>query len=134
MSVKEHSGKIDAPADEVFQYLSDVRNLPHYFPEMTHAEPEGRDRRHDATAVDVEGDVGGTRHESHGWFKVDPDHRRIEWGSQDTEDYHGWMTVEEQGKASSLTLNLTGPHIDDEGALRDSVDRVRDALRHDAER
>jgi hypothetical protein len=35
---------IYAPADEVFAFLSEVRNLPHYLPPITHAEPEEGDR------------------------------------------------------------------------------------------
>jgi uncharacterized protein YndB with AHSA1/START domain len=131
MSVIEQTRTIDAPADEVFTYLADVSHVPRYFPDMTRAEPEGRhDDAHDATLVDVEGTMTGTRHEAEGWFRVDEGRHRIEWGSPENDRYHGWFAVEERGDGSSLTLNLTAPHLDDEAPLRDALDRIEREVGH----
>lgn len=38
MSDHQHSADIDAPADKLFDYLSEIRNLPAYFSAMTSVE------------------------------------------------------------------------------------------------
>ena len=54
--------RIEVPADDLFRYLSQVSNLPEYFPKMT-----------SATSVD-----DGTQVEGEAWFRVDHDARSIE--------------------------------------------------------
>ncbi|HWG15867.1 MAG TPA: SRPBCC family protein [Streptosporangiaceae bacterium] len=50
----QRSVEVDAPAGQLFGYLSDVRNLPRYFAAMTSAEPGG------GQAVDVTAELNGT--------------------------------------------------------------------------
>jgi hypothetical protein len=51
----DYSGSADvgAPAGQLFDYLSEISNLPRYFTPMTSAEPAGQDE------VDVVADVDG---------------------------------------------------------------------------
>lgn len=138
MAELQHSDLIDASPDEVFAYLSDVRNLPRYFPGMTHAEVIGADRQHDGDRVAVGANIGGNEREAQAWFRVDDAARRIEWGSPAEQDYHGWLTVEDEtqgaGTSTSLTLALSTPHVDESQVdLRGAVERIRNALAGDVE-
>ena len=49
----EHTHHVAADADKVYAALADVRNLPHYVPQMTRAEP------HDGDKVTVEARYAG---------------------------------------------------------------------------
>jgi uncharacterized membrane protein len=104
---------IDAPPGEVFAWLSDVGNLPEYLPPVTDASIEG---------PSVEGTPGqrlratleypnGGSFESEGYFNVDEDARRLEWGAEVQRDYSGWLTVAEAGSnESEVTVHLSfGP-------------------------
>ncbi|MDQ6849437.1 MAG: SRPBCC family protein [Actinomycetota bacterium] len=53
MSDHQHSADIDAPADKLFDYLSEIRNLPAYFSAMTSVEAA------DGDAVRVVANVNG---------------------------------------------------------------------------
>ena len=46
MSDYERSTTVEAEADALFDYLSDVGNLPRYFSRMTEAEPAGGEAVH----------------------------------------------------------------------------------------
>jgi hypothetical protein len=52
--VGDHSGSADVgvPAGQLFDYLSEVSNLPRYFTAMTSAEPAGQDEVHVIADVD----------------------------------------------------------------------------------
>jgi len=57
MNDYEKSGSVHAPAQQLFDFLSEVRNLPRYFERMTKAEPaEG-----DAVQVEAVVPAGNTR-------------------------------------------------------------------------
>ena len=90
---------IYAPADEVFAFLSEVRNLPHYLPPITHAEPEEGDR------VRLRGrSPEGETFEGEGHYHVDEASRRMEWGADTERTYSGWLTVAEAGDAQSEVM------------------------------
>src|SRR3954454_10473019 len=91
----ERSTTVDARADDLFEYLSKVENLPRYFDRMTSArnlpgdevEVEAKVEPGDAgSSSDVNGErtVGGDA-----WFWIDADHRTLTWGSEVPHDYHG---------------------------------------------
>lgn len=96
----KHSQEVDAPAGRLFDYLCDVRNLPRYFSAMTSAEPTGGD------AVRVVADLGGTTREGEAWFRADRERRRLEWGSEGPNDYHGYLDVTGDGTTSAVTVFL----------------------------
>lgn len=135
MAEHAHSGTIQAAPQRVFDYLSDIEHLPDYFPGMKHAHDEGPDPAHHAERIEVEAQIGGTEREAEGWFRVDRDARRIEWGALDDNGYRGWLAVEPEGpSASSLSLSLNTPHVDEGDLdLEDAIERVRLALKSDVE-
>ncbi len=81
----EYTDRIDvaAPADAVFQFVSDVENLPKYLPTMHHAHTQGAGR------IEVDGEANGHAYHSDGWFKVDQAGRSMSWGSDGENDYSG---------------------------------------------
>lgn len=104
----EHTTTVDAGPDVLFDYLSDVGNLPHYFSSMRSAEPAGGDAVH--TVADVE----GTRREGEAWFRVDDQARTISWGAEGSSDYSGALDVSGSGSGSQVTVRLHTEHVDGE--------------------
>ncbi|HEY2261109.1 MAG TPA: SRPBCC family protein [Streptosporangiaceae bacterium] len=96
----QRSQDVDAPADQLFGYLSEVGNLPRYFTAMTSAEPAGGD------AVRVTADLNGTTREGEAWFRIDRERRHLDWGSEGPDDYHGYLDVTGDGESSSVTVFL----------------------------
>lgn len=118
----EKSGTVHAPAQQLFDYLSDVRNLPRYFARMISAEPAPGD------AVHVEAIVPGGQHqEGEAWFKVDDAARRLRWGSEGENDYHGELQVEGDDTTSTVTISLhTGFESGDtDSDLEESLGNIR---------
>jgi hypothetical protein len=89
MTTYTHSAEADLPADALFGYLADPRNLPTYFSQMTEAEPTGGETVH------VEAEVHGEHVEGEAWVRPDPAARRLEWGAEGPDDYRGELLVEE---------------------------------------
>lgn len=120
----EHTQHIAAAPDQVFAVLSDVSRLPEFVPQMTGAHAaEG-----DNVVVDARYE-GHTQH-GEGWFRSDPESRRVEWGSRSS-SYHGWMQVDPDGEGSRLTLFLATAHGD---APDSEVMGTLDAIRRLVER
>jgi uncharacterized membrane protein len=108
----EGSTTVDSPADELFEYLSKVENLPQYFDRMTSArnlpgdevEVEARIEPGDAGSSGGDGErtVAGDA-----WFTIDADNRTLRWGSEGPHDYHGELEVTASGEAAStVTVRL----------------------------
>jgi hypothetical protein len=96
----QRSQDVDAPADQLFGYLSEIANLPRYFTAMTSAAPAGGEK------VRVTADLNGHTRAGEAWFKVDHDRRHLEWGSEGPNDYHGYLDVTGDGRTSSVTVFL----------------------------
>ena len=98
----DHSGSaaVGVPAGQLFDYLSEVSNLPRYFTAMTSAEPAGQDEVH------VVADVDGATREGQAWFRVDRERRHLEWGSEGPDNYHGYLDVTGDGATASVTVFL----------------------------
>jgi hypothetical protein len=125
--VAEHtrSASFDAPADRLFDYLSDIENLPRYFDSMTSAEPAEDD------AVRTTANVDGQKVEGEAWFRVDDDARRIEWGSEGPNDYSGWLRVADGNDGGHLRMvDLSaaidhGEHVGEWAAQREAAEFSR---------
>jgi uncharacterized membrane protein len=96
----QHSVEVNAPAAQLFGYLSDVRNLPRYFSAMTSAESAGDQ------AVQVTATLHGTTRQGEAWFKVDQQRQHLEWGSEGPSNYHGHLDVTGDAATSSVTVTL----------------------------
>jgi uncharacterized membrane protein len=111
MGSYEYTVPVGLDASQVFEYLRDVRNLPHYLPQMTRAEPVGGDK------VSVAAQVNGTTEQGEAWLRVDQAQRRLEWGSLGRGDYHGELQVIDKGadgcavEISLHTVRAEGPEI-----------------------
>ncbi|NUT96056.1 MAG: SRPBCC family protein [Saccharothrix sp.] len=95
MTSYTHRASVDLPADHLFGFLSRPEALPRYFPDLTEVEPTGGDHVH------VEAEVGGRHVEAEGWLHVDRDRRTLSWGSPGEDDYHGELTVSDEGTGRS---------------------------------
>jgi uncharacterized membrane protein len=115
------STTVDVPPDALFDYLSDVGNLPDYFTRMTSAQRiDGREVHTTARMPDgqeVEGDA---------WFTVDDGSQRIEWGSEGPNDYHGYVDVTPSGEGSSVEVHLHTTRVGDGDSQVD--DGIRETL------
>ena len=100
MSEFEHTTSIDASADQVWSFISDVSNLPKYLPTTHSAQSQGDER------VRVQGEAQGHEYDSDGYFKQDRENYRLEWGA-DEDYYKGWLELKEDGNSSDMTVHLT---------------------------
>lgn len=103
----EKSQDVAAPAQQLFDYLSDVRNLPKYMNSMTSAEPA------DGEAVHTTAEVDGQTVEGEAWFRVDQDARRLEWGSEGNSGYRGALDVTGD-TISTVTVSLHTEEVESE--------------------
>lgn len=127
----EESTTVAVSANELFSYLQDIDNLPHYLPRLTsvrasgegtytvtaHIHPEGGEAR------DVEGEA---------WMSVKTEGRTLAWGSAGPNNYAGELDVDSGDKegTSLLTVRLhteraDGPSIED--GLRETLAGLKHA-------
>jgi uncharacterized membrane protein len=114
MAEYEASLSVQASAAAVFDFISDVRNMPSYLPTTHQAEPQGRDR------VRVQGEAHGHSYDSDGWLRADHTEYRLEWGSDGENQYSGCMEVEDAaGGSCDVTVHLSfTPRPDQEQAFQ----------------
>lgn len=116
----DYSGTTTVAASEadLFDYLSDVSNLPKYFARMTSAAPgDGEEVRTTARMPD------GTEAQGNAWFTVDQSAKHIDWGSEGPSDYAGRLDVTADGDGSTVTVYLHTTRA--EGAeVQDGIDET----------
>lgn len=100
----ERSTTVAAPPGVLFDYLSDVGNLPHYFAAMKTAEPGEGNEVHTVAEVD------GHRVEGDAWFTAEDGSRSMRWGSEGENDYAGELSVAGDGDGSRVTVKLHSSH------------------------
>ena len=98
----EYKGMIDIKAspEQVFRFLSSVGNIRDFLPHIKEA------RLDEESHVFAVGEIGGRRYEFDGYFRVTPENKRIDWGSDGTPPYRGWLEVREAGDAARLEVHL----------------------------
>ena len=94
------STDVAAPADELFDYLSQIENLPNYFERMTSVTDN-----EDGT-ISVSADLGDRVVEAEAWFEVDRDAKTLSWGSEGPNDYTGQLSVTGTGSNSVVEVTL----------------------------
>jgi uncharacterized protein YndB with AHSA1/START domain len=110
-----HTRVMRVPAEDVYDYIADVRNMSTYLPTTKKADTDGPGR------VRVQGEVKGRRYDSDGYLRRIDDRNRIEWGA-DEGDYSGWMEARRRGEATEVSVHL---HFDDEAWQRRGSDGPR---------
>ncbi len=137
----EKSTRVQASPDQVFAFVSDVRNLPKYLPTTKSAQPQEGER------VQLQGEANGHRYEGDGRFKQDQAGKRLEWGSDFEFDYSGWLEVKPDGDgASQVTVHLHfGPSPQqsanvpvpgegpDEGQIQEGLDKALQSIQNQVE-
>ena len=118
-----YSRETSLPVDEktAYAYLSDVNNLPDYFPMITEATQEGDE----VSTTAVIAPPGEAKHTVHGtaWFKHDDDAKKITWGSEGPNDYHGELDVDAAGENAS-TVRFTLHTRNEQDGIEDSIDET----------
>jgi len=123
MTTYTHSAEADLPADALFGFLADPRNLPTYFSQMTEAEPTGGETVH------VEAEVHGEHVEGEAWVRPDPTARRLEWGAEGPDDYRGELQVEETDPGRCrITVTLHSVREADGDEVQQELERTVGAL------
>lgn len=111
---------VSVPTSALFDYLSDVANLPKYFSRMTSARPgQGEEVRTTARMPD------GTEVQGDAWFRVDRDAQRIEWGSEGPSEYSGSLDVRPSGEGSEVEVRLHTTRVESgDREVQDGVDET----------
>jgi uncharacterized protein YndB with AHSA1/START domain len=131
MAEYQQTQTIGAPAGDVFAWLSYVSNLPKYLPPVTDASIEG------ASAEGAPGQrlratlkyPNGGSFDSEGYFSVDENARRMEWGAEVQRDYSGWLTVAEvDDSRSEVTVHLSFGPRSAEPEIQEEAPEGRDPL------
>lgn len=131
MQEYEQSKAVAAPANEVFAWVSDVENLPHYLPPIKDAGIEGSaaagspgERVKMTVEIPDRGEF-----ESEGYFDVDIEARTMRWGAETDRDYSGRLTVAEAGDGQSeVTVHLSSDPRSVEGEIQKDSSDDRDPL------
>jgi uncharacterized protein YndB with AHSA1/START domain len=102
MSQYEHTATVNSSPEQVFDFVSNIDNLPRYLPTFKNAMSQGHER------VRVQGEAGKHQYDSVGYYRVDKTRNRIEWGSDGDNQYHGWLEVKaDEGAAATVTVHLS---------------------------
>jgi uncharacterized protein YndB with AHSA1/START domain len=83
----EQAKRMPAPAEAVFDVVSDVSRLHDWLPTVESAQEEGPDLVH------VAGDRGGHHYDADSLFRAERDQLRVEWGTRGQGDYAGWLQI-----------------------------------------
>ena len=126
----DESMRIDAPATQVFDFVSKVQNLPKYLPTTRNATAEQGGRVH------VRGEAEGHSYDADGYLRADREHMRLEWGA-DERHYKGSLEVTPRGKqAAEVRVHLSfsgggpGRNAGNDGPSPEQVkEGIRQALR-----
>ncbi len=138
MSEHERTIRVAVPAGNVFQYVSSVSNLPSFVPHLRQIREDENDHIFGVAELD------GRRYEMSGFFRADEANRRLDWESDGTPGYRGWLQVRpDGGDRSNVTVHLSmrgaasetlpdRPELAGERIER-SLDGVLDSLRRTLE-
>lgn len=127
MAEYERSRWVQASPEDVFAFVSNAGNLATFLPTVDAVEPQAEGRVH------VRGETRGDAYEDDGWFRVDENRRRLEWGA-DEHDYSGWLTVSGEDSGSRVVAHLSfPPHVTESGRpitgeLGDGGDPIEQSL------
>jgi uncharacterized membrane protein len=98
----ESATTINALPDHVFAFVSDLNNLPQYLPTVQRVQAESGNR------IRIQGQMPGENYNETGFFYVDPQNQRMEWGSDGANGYQGWLQVQPiSGNACEITVHLS---------------------------
>jgi hypothetical protein len=112
--------------NEAYRFLSSVHTLPVYLPFVRRARMDREDH------VTLLMDHGGHQVEWHGYFRVSPNLGLVEWGSDSTPQYHGWMQVQGEDRRPGcriiFSLQSSWPEDRTHRAVHSILETIRVAL------
>jgi uncharacterized membrane protein len=116
---------VDASAQKLFDYLSDIGNLPRYFDRMSTAEPGDGDEVHTtATTPD------GRRVEGEATFKADRETQHLEWGSEGENAYGGFLDIRGEGDSCVVEVHLHSTRVGDGNAeIQHGIEQTLDQIK-----
>jgi hypothetical protein len=123
----ERSATVDAPVDDLFEFLSKVENLPRYMDRMTEAHSVTGDEVSVEARIEpgddgTDGTDDGERTvRGQAWFRIDADARRLEWGAEGPHDYRGTLEVSATDAGGS-TVTVTLHTMHDAEGIDDGLD------------
>ena len=105
MSEHERTFTVNAPPEEAFRYLSSIDNLPDFVPYLQSLRAEA-----DEHVFGIADFGEGRRAEVSGFFRTDAAEHRLDWESDGTPGYHGWLRIEpERGERARITVHISMP-------------------------
>ncbi|HYQ67650.1 SRPBCC family protein [Actinophytocola sp.] len=119
MTTYTYAADADVPADVLFAYLADPRNMPRFVPRMTSAEPG------DGETVHVEAEVHGHHIEGSAWVRPDRCARRLAWGAEGAGDYYGELQVDEiEPGRSRISVALHSVRAVEGGEVQEDLEQT----------
>ncbi len=130
MSEFERTATVEAPAGDVFRFVSNVSNFPLFVPSVQDASVESGDR------VRMRGVSGGHAYDAVAHLRTDIDRKRLEWVSENNARYRGWLEVKSGDTTpdlSEVTIHLylgqmTSSEQSTEDRPNDFEERMQGAL------
>ena len=116
----DFSGTTTVAASEqvLFDFLSDVGNLPRYFARMDSAKPGSGEEVHTTATL-----PDGTKVEGTAWFRVDHDAKHLTWGSEGENDYHGYLDVRDTGNGCEVEVHIHTSRVEaGDSTVQEGVD------------
>lgn len=148
MAEYEQTQRVDAPAQAVFAWLSDVSHLPEYLPPVSAAslagpsEGDNPGQKLRTTLVVPDGDASRS-FDAEGYVSVDDAARRMVWGAEGARDYSGSLTVADADGGSEVTVHLSfGPRsaeadlpsdADGQDPLQEGISATLESIRRQIE-
>lgn len=130
---------VNAPADEVFAYVTNVERMPEYLPTLHEAHRQGEDR------VAMKGEAAGHPYSADGNFVIDQDGRTMRWSSDGEHRYSGHLEVQDQGSACNVSVTLDfepNPGMDEDfkremgsrdAAIQDGLEKSLQSIKNQCE-
>lgn len=121
---------IDVDQDTAYAYLSKAENLPEYFPRITEVTRTTGDEVETTAVIAPPGEAEQKVHGT-AWFKADDDTRKVEWGSEGSNLYHGELDFDAAGDAATsvrLTLTTESGHPGIEESIDETLATISDKL------
>jgi hypothetical protein len=120
----ESSTQVKVGEQVLFEYLSDVSNLPKYFARMTKAEQTGQGE------IATEAEVNGQIVQGTAWLRADYDRKHLDWGSEGPSNYSGQLDVEGDTRQSTVTVRLHTERVGDDdpqvkAGLEDTLEQIK---------
>lgn len=101
MSEYSYAIEVEAPVDEVFDFVSNPENMPRFLPTLKEAHVEEGDH------VSIKGEAEGHSYKTEGEFHLDPDERTMHWSSEARHKYRGELHVTGDRVHSTVSCHLS---------------------------